>query len=159
MYATVILNFSHAAGAAAAADQALAVVPDANRPFTITMHNPKDGLDYVVAHYEPQALQHCTLSSSSSNNSSSSTTPAANLCEIFNSRKKALRMQRVSAEDKQLMGMAGTRIPAKGGGASAHFGRYHDDVGECQGMRQSQGKSCMVCLSHKGWCSGIHPQA
>jgi hypothetical protein len=36
----------------------LAVVPDASRPFTITMRSGLDGLDYVVAHYEPAALQH-----------------------------------------------------------------------------------------------------
>jgi hypothetical protein len=41
---------------AAANPGAAAVVPDAHQPFTITMQNPADGLDYVVAHYEPKAL-------------------------------------------------------------------------------------------------------
>jgi hypothetical protein len=135
------LKFCPAAAAAAAAgagaDQVLAVVPDANRPFTITMHNPKDGVDYVVAHYEPHALQHSTLlssshsSSSSSSSSSSGGGPVVQLCELFNSRKKELRMQHVSAEENQLMAMAGTRIARVGGGTSGHYGRYHDDVGEC----------------------------
>jgi hypothetical protein len=123
-------ELSPAVAAAAAAGQVLAVVPDANRPFTITMLNPKDGLDYVVAHYEPHALQHSTLLSSSNSNVTGS--PAVQLCELFNSRKKELRMQRVSAEESELMAMAGTRIPQKGGGGSSHFSRYHDDVGECR---------------------------
>jgi hypothetical protein len=89
------------------------------------MHNPKDSLDYVVAHYEPHALQHAVLSSSSSSS------PVVQLCELFNSRKTYLRMQRVSAEENELMALAGTRIPRRGGGSSAHYGRYHDDVGEC----------------------------
>jgi hypothetical protein len=38
------------------------------------------------------------------------------------------------------MVMAGTRIPQKGGGTSAHFGRYHDDVGECHGMQRFEGR-------------------
>jgi hypothetical protein len=115
-----------AAAAAGAAAQGLAVVPDATRPFTITMRNPKDGLDYVVAHYEPRALQHAVAHSGSS----SSSGPVVQLCELFNMRKKDLRMQRVSAAENQLMALAGSRIPRRGGGWSAHYGRYHDDVGE-----------------------------
>jgi hypothetical protein len=114
----------------------LAVVPDRHRPFTITMHNPKDGLDYVVAHYEPQALQHATLSGSSN----SADNPAANLCAIFYSRDPSLLMQRVSAADRLaegqdpdtlLMAMAGTRQPGKGNSVTSHLSRYHDDHGEC----------------------------
>ncbi|KAF6249053.1 hypothetical protein COO60DRAFT_1688492 [Scenedesmus sp. NREL 46B-D3] len=131
-----------AAAAAAAGqtlddEQALAAVPDCNRPFTITMHNPCDGLDYVVARYEPHALQHATLSSSSSRHSTGG--PACNLCEIFRSRKRYLLMQRTSAADKAssgpgesestVMAMAGTRNPKHGGGANAHLSRYHDDLG------------------------------
>jgi hypothetical protein len=41
---------------ATANPNAAAVVPDAHQPFTLTMRNPADGLDYVVAHYEPKAL-------------------------------------------------------------------------------------------------------
>jgi hypothetical protein len=36
----------------------MAVVPDATRPFTLTMQSGFDGVEYVVAHYEPAALQH-----------------------------------------------------------------------------------------------------
>ncbi|WIA17224.1 hypothetical protein OEZ85_014103 [Tetradesmus obliquus] len=97
-----------AAAAAAAAQeqdlgQGLAVVPDSNRPFTITMHNPRDGRDYVVAHYEPHALQHATLSSSSSSSSStkySAGGPAADLCEVFHSRDRDLLLQRTSAAER-----------------------------------------------------------
>ncbi|KAF6256580.1 hypothetical protein COO60DRAFT_1702275 [Scenedesmus sp. NREL 46B-D3] len=81
-----------AAGQQLEGQQALAVVPDSNLPFTITMRNPKT------------------------------------LCELFNARRTYLRMQRVSAEQSQLMAMAGTRIPMRGG-SSAHYGRYHEDVG------------------------------
>jgi hypothetical protein len=127
--------------------QGLAVVPDCHRPFTITMHNPCDDLDYVVAHYEPHALQHATLSSSSSSSSSSSNSsrrgsggPAADLCEVFYSRKSHLLLQRTSAAseigsgqdaESTLMAMAGTRNPTTGGGRHAHLSRYHDDLGKC----------------------------
>jgi hypothetical protein len=64
-----------AAEAALAAGQQLqphhmAVVPDASRPFTLTMTSGRDGVAYVVAHYEPDALQH------------SSSKLAALLCEV-----------------------------------------------------------------------------
>jgi hypothetical protein len=48
----------------------MAVVPDASRPFTLTMTSGRDGVAYVVAHYEPNALQH------------SSSKLAALLCEV-----------------------------------------------------------------------------
>lgn len=41
---------------AAADPGAPAIVPDSERPFTLTMQNPADGKDYVVAHYEPRVL-------------------------------------------------------------------------------------------------------
>jgi hypothetical protein len=41
---------------AAADPGAPAIVPDSKRPFTLTMQNPADGKDYVVAHYEPRVL-------------------------------------------------------------------------------------------------------
>lgn len=37
------------------------VVPDSSRPFTLTMTNAKDGQQYVVAHYEPEALKVCCV--------------------------------------------------------------------------------------------------
>jgi hypothetical protein len=125
--------------ATCSARQVLAVVPDCNRPFTITMHNPTDGLDYVVAHYEPHALQHATLSSSSSSMCSTGG-PAANLCDVFNSRKGYLLMQRTSAADELapgqdpgslVMAMAGSRNTKHGNGPNAHLSRYHNDLGEC----------------------------
>jgi hypothetical protein len=74
---------AQAAEAALAAGQQLqpqhmAVVPDASRPFTLTMTSGHDGVEYVVAHYEPAALQH------------SSSKLAALLCEV---RAKQLHPQ------------------------------------------------------------------
>ncbi|WIA37395.1 hypothetical protein OEZ86_014320 [Tetradesmus obliquus] len=119
-------------------EQALAVVPDCNQPFTITMHNPRDGCDYVVAHYEPHALQHATLSSSSSS-SSSTGGPAAHLSQIFHSRRGSLLMQRTSAAEgmaaawqgpsNTVMAMAGSRHTHHGSGLHSHLSRYHDDLG------------------------------
>jgi hypothetical protein len=48
----------------------LAIVPDNTRPFTLTIHNAADGREYVVAHYEPNAL------------SWNSSQKAALLCEV-----------------------------------------------------------------------------
>jgi hypothetical protein len=42
----------------AADGQRLAVVPDSSRPFTITLHNTADGLDYVLARAQGCGLGH-----------------------------------------------------------------------------------------------------
>lgn len=95
-----------------------AVVPDSTRPFTITMRNPKDGLDYVVAHYEPGPLAY------------ESGEKAALLCEIFQSRIGQNGIQRGSAPANERMVMAGMRMP-RGQGLSGcnRFGRYVGDEG------------------------------
>lgn len=101
-----------AAAATAEGRQPLpAVVPDSSRPFTISMWNGQDGRDYVVAHYEPCALQYC------------SSKKAALLCEIFHRSRN--KMERTSAGMKQNMVMAGMR-------ATGGFSRYASDTGETQ---------------------------
>ena len=108
-----------AGAAAAVADsqhqtsRKFAVVPDSTRPFTVTMRNGKDGKDYVVAHYEPQALRHGRFDQ------------AALLSQIFHQRHKVDRMSRTSAPDSERMVMAGMRIDRLG-----RFSRYAGDEGE-----------------------------
>ena len=116
----------HAAAAAAAIEagqprvdeQLRAIVPDSTRPFTITMRNGKDGRDYVVAHYEPQALQYKRAEK------------AALLCQIYHWRYREDRMGRVSAPDNERMVMAGMRTDRMG-----RYGRYAGDEGETKGGR------------------------
>lgn len=108
-----------AAAVAAGAAGHIPVVPDPTRPFTITMTNVQDGLmNYVVAHYEPTALQqgHHTL--------------AGLLSSIYNSRHKSVKLARVSAPRSERMVMAGLRVPRFGGGHSCRYGRYVGDEGE-----------------------------
>ncbi|WIA37448.1 hypothetical protein OEZ86_014370 [Tetradesmus obliquus] len=95
-----------------------AVVPDASRPFTITLRSGADGREYVVAHYEPQALAH------------DSSKMAALLCEIFHSRHGSHHMRRTSAPQQQRMVMAGMRLPRRFSSKQAlRFGRYVGDTG------------------------------
>ena len=106
-----------AAEAAAGSRRPLAVVPDATQPFTITQHNPADGQDYVVAHYEPRALAFDT------------TDRAALLCEVFHGRGAKHRVSRTSAQ-QDVMVLAGMRVPRSFVGPHAHYGRYAGDEGK-----------------------------
>jgi hypothetical protein len=96
--------------------QPLAVVPDPSRPFTITVRNGKDGKEYVVAHYEPDALKY------------GANEKAAMLCQIYHGRQRGKRMGRISAPDQEKMVMAGMRIDRLG-----VFSRYAGDEGEERG--------------------------
>ena len=89
-----------------------ASVPDASQPFTLTLRNPADGQDYVVAHYEPHALAWRSASK------------AALLCEVYGSNSL---MSRSSAPRQELMAMGGLRLPR---GKAQKVGRYAGDTGE-----------------------------
>jgi hypothetical protein len=105
-----------AAGQQLNSQEIQAVVPDSTRPFTITMRNGKDGEEYVVAHYEPDALKYGAREK------------AAMLCQIYQGRHRGHRMSRISAPDNEKMVMAGMRINRLG-----LFSRYTGDEGEIFG--------------------------
>jgi len=106
-------DYSGAAPAGLSAPEP-AVVPDATKPFTITLNNPTDGQDYIVAHYEPHAL-----AARSSRN-------AALLCAMFHSSSKKMTRQSAGEKDEGMV-MAGMRIPRSG---ANHYARYAGDEGE-----------------------------
>jgi hypothetical protein len=97
--------------------QPLAVVPNPSRPFTITMRNGKDGKEYIVAHYEPDALMKYGANEK-----------AAMLCQVYHGRQRGKRTGRISAPDQEKMVMAGMRIDRFG-----VFSRYAGDEGEKRG--------------------------
>lgn len=98
-----------------------AIVPDATQAFTLTLRNAADGRDYVVAHYEPDALAW------------GRDKKAAVLCEIYHSGSP---MSRTSAPSNEKMVMAGMHVARDG-----DFGRYKGDRGE-----RATGCSWCVCV-------------
>jgi hypothetical protein len=87
-----------------------AIVPDSTQPFTLILRNAVDGQDYVVGHYEPNALAWGCAKK------------AAVLFELYH---KGVRMSRSSAPPEERMVMGGMRVARNG-----HFGRYAGDCGE-----------------------------
>lgn len=73
---------------------------------------------------------------------------SAQLCTIFHNRDKNQKMDRVSAPQQEPMVMAGVRMPIRGGGYCARFGRYHGDAGQL--------KAVAIMLSILGVFSDYH---
>jgi hypothetical protein len=92
--------------------QLLAVVPDPTRPFTITLPNAADGLDYVLAHYEPRGVAWGISDK------------AAVLCEAYASMPL---IDRACAPRNAQMAMGGVRVGRVA--SSKNFGRYSGDHG------------------------------